>query len=113
MGGAIFFGGRGKVTISRGVFESDPEELALEARAKRPPDFNDNHQKDWLDCIKSRGKPRADVETGHRSATVCHLGNIARWTGRKLNWDPVKQEIVGDEEARRLMSRPQRYPYVL
>ena len=112
MGGAIFFGGRGKATISRGVFETDPEELALEARAKRPPDFNDNHQKDWLDCVKSRARPRADVETGHRSATVCHLGNIARWTGRKLHWDPVKEEFPGDKEANQYLDRERRKPWV-
>lgn len=112
MGGAIFFGEKGKVTINRGVFESDPEELAIEALRKRPADFNDNHMKNWLDCIKSRARPVADVETGHRSATICHLGNIARWTGRKLRWNPVKERFVGDQQANRYLDRKRRKPWV-
>ncbi len=112
MGGAIFHGENGKVTIHRGVCESDPEEIAIDALRKRPPDFNDNHMKNWLDCIKTRAKPVADVEIGHRSATVCHLGNIARWTGRKLRWDPVKEEFVGDQEANQFLDRERRKPWV-
>ena len=111
-GGATFIGEKGRARISRGRFESDPEELALEALGKRPADFNDNHMKNWLDCIKSRAKPVADVEIGHRSATMCHLGNIARWTNRKLKWDPVKEEFVGDKEANRYLDRERRQPWV-
>ena len=48
------------------------------------------HMQNWFDCIRSRQKPIADVEIGHRSATVCHLGNIARWTNRQLHWDPSR-----------------------
>jgi len=112
MGGAIFFGEKGRVAISRGACESDPDELAIEALRRRPANFNDNHQKNWLDCIKSRARPIADVEIGHRSATVCHLGNIARWTGRKLRWDPVKEEFVGDKEANQYLDRERRKPWV-
>ena len=111
MGGAIFVGEKGKVTINRGICESDPDELAIEALRKRPANFNDNHLKNWLDCIKSRAKPVADVETGHRSATVCHLGNIARWTSRKLQWDPVKEQFVGDQEANQFLDRERRKPW--
>jgi predicted dehydrogenase len=112
MGGATFFGEKGKVIINRGVFDSDPEELAIDALRKRPADFNDNHMKNWLDCIKSRTKPVADVETGHRSATMCHLGNIARWTGRKLHWNPVKEQFVGDPKANQYLDRERRKPWV-
>lgn len=111
MGGAIFYGAKGRVTLSRGACESDPEELALEALSQRPPEFNDNHLKNWLDCIKTRGRPVADVETGHRSATVCHLGNIARWTGRRLRWDPVKEEFAGDPGANQFLDRERRKPW--
>ena len=52
--------------------------------------------------------PVADVEIGHRSATVCHLGNIARWTGRKLQWDSVSEQFVGDAEANQFLVRKQR-----
>ena len=112
MGGAVFHGEKGRVAIARGSCESDPDELAIDALRKRPADFNDNHQKNWLDCIKSRAKPIADVETGHRSATVCHLANIARWTGRKLRWDPVKEEFIGDKEANQFLDRERRKPWV-
>jgi hypothetical protein len=69
--------------------------------------------RNWLDCIRSRKPAVADVEIGHRSATVCHLGNIARWVGRKLTWDPQKEQFVGDEEANRQLDRPRRKPYEL
>lgn len=112
MGGAIFIGEKGTVTIKRGFLESDPEELAIDVLRRRPRDFNDNHMKNWLDCIKTRERPIADVEIGHRSATMCHLGNIARWTGRKLRWDPVKEEFVGDKEANQYLDRERRKPWV-
>ncbi len=112
MGGAVFFGEKGRVAIARGRCESDPDELAIEALRQRPGDFNDNHMKNWLDCIKTRARPIADVETGHRSATVCHLGNIARLAGRKLRWDPVKEEFVGDAEANQFLDRERRQPWV-
>ncbi len=113
MGGATFIGERGKVTITRGHCDSDPEDLALEVLSKRPRGFNDNHVKNWLDCIRSREKPIADVEIGHRSATVCHLGNIARWTGRRLKWDPVKEIFPDDAEANLYLDRERRKPWTL
>jgi hypothetical protein len=70
--------------------------------------MNENHMKNWLNCIKSREKPIADVEIGHRSATVCHLGNIARRLGRKLTWDPDKEIFPGDKEANQYLEREHR-----
>lgn len=113
MGGALFIGDKGKLTIDRAVCKSDPPELAEDALEKSHRGFNENHLKNWLACIKTREKPVADAETGHRSATVCHLGNIARWTGRKLRWDPVKEIFPDDPEANQLLDRPRRKPYVL
>lgn len=113
MGGATFIGEKGKVTITRGHCDSDPEDLALQTLSQRPRGFNDNHVKNWLDCIKSRAKPIADVEIGHRSATVCHLGNIARWTGRRLKWDPVKEIFPDDPEANQYLDRERRKPWTL
>jgi predicted dehydrogenase len=113
MGGAIFVGEKGTVKIGRGVCESDPEDLGIEALRRRPENFNDNHMKNWLECIKSRARPVADVEIGHRSATVCHLGNIARWTGRRLQWDPVKEQFVGDMEANGYLERERRKPWIV
>lgn len=112
-GGAIFEGEKGEVTINRGIFESNPEELVMEALRNRPKGGDKNHIKNWLDCIKTRSKPVADVEIGHRSATVCHLGNIVRWAGRKLRWDPVKETFPDDAEACQYLDRPRRKAWEL
>jgi predicted dehydrogenase len=68
---------------------------------------------DFLHCVKTRQRPFRDIEIAHRTVTVCHLGNIAYWLNRPLKWDPVKEEIVGDEEASRWLSRPMRAPWHL
>jgi hypothetical protein len=68
---------------------------------------------DFLHCVKTREKPFRDVEYAHRVATVCHLGNIAYELKRPLNWDPVKEEFPGDDEANRLTWRPMREPWRL
>jgi predicted dehydrogenase len=111
-GGAVFIGEKGKVTLDRAYFKSDPPELAEEAlERKKPEGFTSNHLKNWLDNIRSRGRPVADVEIGHRSATVCHLGNIARWTGRRLRWDPVKEVFPDDPAANAYLDRERRRGY--
>jgi predicted dehydrogenase len=114
-GGALFIGEKGKITIDRGVCKSDPPELAAEPLKEGDLRLykSDNHMQNWLDCIKNREKPVADVEIGHRSSTVCHLGNIARWAGRRLRWDPVKETFPDDPEANKLLDRPRRKPYQL
>ena len=69
------------------------------------------HIRNFLDCIKSRKRPVADVEDGHRVATTCHLTNISLQTGRKIRWDVEKEQIIGDREAARLLERPYRAPW--
>ena len=66
---------------------------------------------DFLHCVRTREKPFRDIEIGHRTATVAHLGNIAYWLGRPLKWDPVKEEILGDPEASRWLDRTKRGPW--
>jgi predicted dehydrogenase len=112
-GGAIFIGEKGKITIDRAVCKSDPPELAEELLEQRPRGQTENHLRNWIDCVKTRQKPIADVEIGHRSATVCHLGNIARLTGRKLRWDPVREVFPEDAAANALLERPRRKKYEL
>jgi predicted dehydrogenase len=72
-----------------------------------------DHVRNFLDSIKSRKDPITPVEVGHRSATVCHLGNIAMRLKRKLRWDPVREQFAGDEEANRMLTRPMRAPWHL
>ena len=68
---------------------------------------------DFLHCVKTRERPFRDIEIAHRTVATCHLANIAFWTGRAFKFDPVKEEIVGDEEANRWIDRPKREPWVL
>ena len=68
---------------------------------------------DFLHCVRTRQKPFRDIEIAHRTATVSHLGNIAYWLNRRLKWDPVKEEILGDAEASRWLDRTKREPWSL
>ncbi|MEN6449278.1 MAG: Gfo/Idh/MocA family oxidoreductase, partial [Thermoguttaceae bacterium] len=109
--GAVFVGEKGTFTIDRGKLISDPPEMAQEV--SRGAATTENHVGNWIECIKTRQTPNADIEIGHRSATICHLGNIARWTNRKLHWDPVKETFPGDAEANEYLDRSRRKPYEL
>ena len=114
-GGTTFEGEKGTLHVNRGVLETTPAELkdaVLKAEDVRLYESKNHHQ-NWLECIKTRKLPICDVEIGHRSATVCHLGNIAIRTGRALTWDPAKEQIVGDEDANRMLARPYRAPWKL
>ena len=113
--GGVFIGDIGKIRIGDNTCNSNPKELlqASSADFKVRLPISNNHIQNWFDSIKSREKPIADVEIGHRSATLCHLGNIARWVGRPLQWDPDKEIFPGDEEANSYLDRPRRKPYEL
>ena len=71
------------------------------------------HMRNFLDCVKSRERPNANVETGHRTAVFCHLGNIATRLRRSLQWDHASETVVGDEEANRWLSKSYRSPWTL
>jgi len=68
---------------------------------------------DFLHCVRTRQRPFRDIEIAHRTASHCHLGNTAYWLKRRLKWDPVKEEIIGDPQANRWIDRPMREPWVL
>jgi predicted dehydrogenase len=70
------------------------------------------HMGDFLSAIASRGRPVADIEQGHISSASCILANLSMQLGRSLNWDPKSHQVVGDEEANRLLRRPYRTPWV-
>jgi GFO/IDH/MocA oxidoreductase family protein len=111
--GGIFVCEKAILKIDRGRVESSPDEIAEALTSKRPRGINDGHIRNWLDCIKTRKTPNADIEIGHRSATVCHLGNIARYLGRGLKWDPVKEVFIDDKEASSFLDRERRKPWTL
>jgi predicted dehydrogenase len=113
--GITFEGEKGTIYVNRGELQSTPAELIKHSLRTKDVrlEVSRDHYDNWLECIKSRKTPICDVEIGHRSATVCHLGNLALRVGRKITWDPVKEEIVGDREAARLLSRSYRAPWDL
>jgi predicted dehydrogenase len=113
--GGEFIGDHGKIRIGNNTVHSNPPELCrtpVEQLKFRLPEI-DSHIQNWFDCIKSRERPIADVEIGHRSGILCHLGNIVRWVGRPLRWDPQAETFPDDEEARSYLDRPRRKPYEL
>jgi hypothetical protein len=71
------------------------------------------HLQNWLDCLRSRSRPVADVEIGHRSISVCHLANITREIGRRLRWDPAGEKFIDDAEANQRLVRTRRHGFEL
>jgi predicted dehydrogenase len=69
------------------------------------------HIRNFLDCVKSRNRPNADIEDGHNTNAVCRLGNIAYRVGRALKWDSEKEQVIGDAEANQLVTGTYREPW--
>jgi len=86
--------------------ESIPGRPANDTRSS-----SDAHVRNFLNAVKSRKDPIEPVEIGHRTATICHLGNIAMKLKRKIKWDPDTEQIIGDEEATAMLSQPMRDPW--
>ena len=127
--GILFEGSEGRIFVNRGsltgVPVNDLTENPLPREAFGLYDFDNlnrperagkieaivNHMGNFFDCVAARRQPISDAESQHRSATTCHLGNIACRLGRPLSWDATAERFVSDEEANRLLSRPQRKGY--
>ncbi|MBC7569879.1 MAG: Gfo/Idh/MocA family oxidoreductase [Spirosoma sp.] len=106
-----FIGTEGEVKVARGELITTPATLkdkTIGRSDKGAVYFSDNHYKDFLDAIRSRKAPICDVETGHRTATVCTIGNIAYRLKRPLRWNPITEKFDNDAEANALLSRPMR-----
>ena len=116
--GAKFFGEDGKwLFVSRGKIEASDPKLLTEPL---PKDFKPlyesrpvSHMANFVECIRSRKLPICHVGIGHSSVTVCHLGTIALRSGKKLRWDPLKQDFLGDADANKWLSREMRAPWKL
>ena len=92
---------------------SSPELLAdrkVEEIGGYPATF---HVRDFLDCVKSRAMPAANADITARSHIACHVAAIAYRLGRKVTFDPVKEEFIGDEEANRMRTRAMREPWTV
>ncbi len=113
--GIRFEGSDGWIWVSRDKIEANDRALLSEAlpeNAERLYLSND-HKGNFFECIRSRKDPICDVEVGHRSASVCHIGTISLRTGKKHQWDPEKEIFTGEyaDEANRHIVREMRKPY--
>jgi predicted dehydrogenase len=117
-----FHGTKGTLSLTRRGFEVFPEGWSLSEEPKQPrceavkdpgSEQGKSHVRNFLDCVKSRARPNADVEEGHLTATCCHLGNIALRTGKLLQWDAEQERIVGDSEANAWLQYEYRRPWKL
>jgi predicted dehydrogenase len=113
--GCTFEGTEGKLSIDRGKLTTEPESIV-----KTPIGEKDihvprtkGHHRDWVDCIRSRQRPIAHVGAGARTATLCHLINLAYWNRRKLRWDAANWKFIDDAEANTWLDRPRRDPWQL
>ena len=113
--GAEFIGDKGSLFIGRGKLTSKPGEIIknVEWKKKGDPLPNLTHIDNFYECIKSGKLPVCDVAIGHRSATVCHLGNLAIRTGHTITWDPAKEAIIDDVDAAKMLTKEYRKPWVM
>jgi len=116
-----FHGTKGSMVLTRQGFWVTPQIWTGDGQDRQTPAMQPlsaastgfPHARNFLDCVKSRKLPIADVEEGHRSVAMCHLANIATKLGRTLRWNADKEEVIGDSEANRLLSKPYRKPWAL
>jgi hypothetical protein len=117
-GGTKWIGEKGWVHVNRSRMTAQPQSLLRERigpdeihLASPAEGHRQGHRRNFLDCVKTRKEPITPIEVGHRSITVAHLGNIAMLLGRTIRWDPVREQILGDPGASRMLSKPMREPW--
>ena len=110
-----FEGEHGWISVDdSGLVLADPPSLLEGASFKQEQyDVMYGHQRNFLDCVRTRARPIANAEVAHRSSTVCHAANLCLRLGRKLYWDPVQEQFLNDDEANRMRSRAMRAPWHL
>ncbi|MBD2703594.1 Gfo/Idh/MocA family oxidoreductase [Spirosoma sp. BT702] len=104
----LFTGSEGELRVQRKKLETTPASLATKVigESEKHVYKSENHYKDFLDAMRKRSKPICDVEIGHRTASVCNIGNIAYQLKRPLQWNPKKESFKNDAEANALLGRP-------
>jgi predicted dehydrogenase len=112
-----FHGSTGTLALTRKSLTITPEKVKdkelTAALAEKGGELDRAHIANFLDCMKTRARPNADIEEGHRTAVMCHLGNIATRLGRSVRWDPEKEVLLGDPVAAKMLTRPYRKPWSL
>jgi predicted dehydrogenase len=117
--GLAFYGTNGALFADRLGFEIYPELKRgaapgvdrMQRETASSPDSTYRHCEDFIECVRSRKRPRAHIGIGHRSSVVAHLGNIAYRTGHKIRWDAEREEIADDREASAMLGREGRRPW--
>ena len=120
--GILFEGTEGRIFVNRGKLTGEPvdalkdkplpeDALVKLYKGKQPGDGTHGHMQNFFDCVKDRSEPISDVYTHLRAMDTCHLANIAIRLGRKIAWDPQAEQITGDDEANKWLSRTQRKGY--
>jgi len=113
--GTTWYGENGEwVWVDRGRFAASPPEIrasGIEPGGLRL--LSPGHNRNFIDCVKTRATTLTPAEVAHRSASIGHLGQIAMLTGRKIKWDPVREQILGDVSAEALLGRTPRGPWSL
>ncbi len=107
-------GTAGRVSVNRGQYlVTEPASLKYETLGPGETHLyaSDNHKDNWLEAVRTRREPICPVEIGHRTATICNMGNIAYYLRRSLKWDPAKEVFVNDPEANRLLGYAMRSPW--
>ncbi len=111
----LIHGTKGRMRMSRNRFSvkphglvKDPPDEQLKEKWKGRGYVARPHLENWLDCVRTREIPNAPIEVGHRTATVCHLANIARELNRPLKWNPEVERFEDDDQANQLVDRPRR-----
>lgn len=111
----FFPAGAKKATLSgTPLFEEDkyPEDKTERDLERHVASALREHWRNFLHCRETREKPVSDIEQGHITTASCILANISMKLGRSLTWDPAKHQVVGDEEANKLLRREYRKPWV-
>lgn len=105
-----FVGTEGEIKVQRKKLETTPASLKdkVIGETEKHVYKSENHYKDFLDAMRKRSKPICDVEIGHRTSSVCNLGNIAYELKRPLQWNPKKEQFKNDKEANELLGRSMR-----
>jgi predicted dehydrogenase len=130
--GIKYIGSKGWIFVTRGNYSVTASDPVSSSGDKKPlmasdpkiitskigPDEihlyeSSDHHGNWLESVRSRKQPIAPIEVGHRSCSTCLLHHITMKLGRTVKWDPVKERFINDDEANSMLSRPQRWPYII
>jgi len=114
-GGATWYGEKGWLNVDRGRLSASDPKILEEVIGENEIQIykSDNHWQNFVDCVRSRKETIAPIQVAYRAISVALLGEIAMTTGKKIQWDPKKEEIIGNPIASRLLSRPYRQPWSL